>query len=65
MKSKINLCLSSRHPAINHPKITRIQRNHSRILISLECNAAGDCEGILDKVKTWDAALIGKMKLSE
>ena len=27
--------------------------------------ADGDCEGILDKVKTWDAALIRKMKLSE
>ena len=28
-------------------------------------DADGDCGGILDKVKTWDAALIGKMKLSE
>ena len=28
-------------------------------------DADGDCGRILDKVKTCDAALIGKMKLSE
>ena len=28
-------------------------------------DADGDCGGILDKVKNWDAALIGKIKLSE
>ena len=50
---------------MKHPKINRIQWIVSRIRDGRGEDADGDCGGILDKVKTRDAALIGKMKLSE
>ena len=46
-------------------KIKRIQPIWCTFRIRRDCNADGDCVRSLDKVKTWDAALIRKMKLSE